>query len=254
LESWINVPLELLTSKALRPRDIVMYGLLKQMNLRRKVGGKVTYRFLSEFAQVCVKTARLAVKTLSKADWLNTRQRNQMASIEIAIDSPSAKYCREQIALTDMRLKRPSGHGEAIALSLVTLAAEPAEYQANTKFSFLPSPDTGEMMEVDIWLPQYNLAVEYQGEQHFHTTPFASAEDVIKQQRRDAAKAAMLKDRGIKVVELTAADLSVTAVIKKLQGLVPLRNLRFYKRLVVYLNNVGRCYLRKAQRSQGLEA
>jgi hypothetical protein len=252
LGRWVNMPAELLICEDIQSNEVVMYGLLKEKEIRRKLSGKLTYRHLSEIAQFCVKTIRKAVKALEKANWLNTQERkSQMAPIEFTLDSPSAKYCQEQIALTKMRLNRPSGHGESIALAMVMLAAKPTRCDAGVRSNTLPSPETGEMMEVDIMLPEHHLAIEYNGTQHYAPTPFASAEDIAKQKRRDAAKASLVKkNMDSKMLILQAADLCVATVVEKLKGLVPLRDLRLYQPLVDFLNYVGRCYQDKARRLQ----
>jgi hypothetical protein len=150
-----------------------------------------------------------------------------------------------------MRLQRESGHGQSIALALVTLVAVPIRYCVNGRYDDLANPDTDELIEIDIFLPDYNFAIEFHGEQHFHPTSFASVEDVSKQQKRDVTKASLLKTKRKALVVLTTADLSVAAVTKKLQGLIPLRNLDLYRRLVDYLNGVGEAYQRAAQRLAG---
>ena len=48
-------------------------------------------------------------------------------------------------------------------------------------------------MELDIWLPELNLAFEYQGEQHY-------SDDVIS--RRDREKRSACKEAGIRLIEV----------------------------------------------------
>jgi hypothetical protein len=86
---WVKTPAELLGNKDLQPRDIVMCGLLMEKDFQRKSSGKFTYKSLGEYAQVCVKTVRRAIRALRNADWLTTNQKNQMAAIEFSLESPS---------------------------------------------------------------------------------------------------------------------------------------------------------------------
>ena len=143
---------------------------------------------------------------------------------------------------------QPGGHGEAIAWAMVKLALEPVTCCANARPDFLLNPDTGELLELDIWIAEHKLAVEFNGAQHYRPTTFASEEEVAKQQQRDAMKAALLEKNKIALAVLTAADLSVEAVRQKLEGLAPLRDLSLFQPLVSFLNRVGRNYQRKAQR------
>jgi hypothetical protein len=253
LGSWVNVPAELVVSKSLQSRDVVMCSLIKGEN-RSKLRGKFTYPSLSKIAHNCVKTARRAVLALEDAQWLHIKERkNHMAPIEFKLESPCDRYCREQIKLTQMRLNRPGNHGEAIALAMVMLAVVDTECVVGGRSNKLPSPITGELMEVDIRLLEHNLAIEFNGMQHYAPTSSASAEDVAKQQKRDAVKATLLGNMKHKVLILTAADLSIATIVEKLGGLVPLRDLRFYQPLVNFLNNVGQSYQDKAKRLQALE-
>ena len=246
-DGWVTIPAELLAGN-LRPREVVMYGFLLNKNHRHWKEG-FTYRSLAAYMGRCSKTVRRAIQNLVQNSWLNTRQdrNSQKAPYKYNLDTPIKKYCREQIELIRNRMGWEKNKGEAIAYAMAKLVLEPSECLANSRPDWLTNPKTNEPLELDLWFPAYKLGVEYNGPQHYQPTPFATMEDVIKQQERDALKAELMQKMGFKLVVLTAADLSIKAVIQKLQGLAPLRrNLRWYQLLIKYLNKVGMGYQQNA--------
>jgi hypothetical protein len=100
-------------------------------------------------------------------------------------------------------------------------------------------------MEIDLFIEENNLAVEYQGEQHFNPTSFASQEEVEKQKIRDSIKAKILKSRGINLVQVRVEDLSVGKMARKLRDLVTLRDLSGFNMIVEFLDHVGLRYQRQ---------
>ena len=87
--------------------------------------------------------------------------------------------------------------------------------------------------------------MEYQGEQHFNPTSFASQEEVDKQKIRDSIKAKILKSRGIDLVQARAVDLSVDKMARRLQEIVTLRDLSGFDMIVEFLDHVGLWYQRQ---------
>jgi len=244
---WVTMPAELLLSD-LEPRDIVTYGVLKDNDYCRRQQEKFTYRSLADYMGRCAKTVRRAIQALVQGSWMTTSQerKSRKAPYKYDLDTPSNRYCREQIELTRNRIKRGNGKGEAIAAAMVKLVLEPSECLANARPDWLTNPETHEPLELDLWFPVYKLGVEFNGPQHYQPTSFATIEDVMEQQQRDALKAEIMQKLGFNLVVLTAADLSIKAVIQKLQGLAPLRpNLRWYRSLIQYLNDVGMDYRQK---------
>lgn len=43
-------------------------------------------------------------------------------------------------------------------------------------------------MEIDLWMPQHNLGLEYQGEQHYHELEHFKTNDKIQSYRKDKQK------------------------------------------------------------------
>jgi hypothetical protein len=242
---YVNMPAKLLTSKELKSRDKVMYGVLQATQFFSGKKGKIKYLELSKYAHMCVKTVRRAVKALAGANWINTRQVNQLAPIYYKLDDPQLAYCRQKCAKIQRQLDVEDNYGETICREMVLLLVDPAEYTVHSRPSWLTNPDTGMIMEIDLFIEENNLAVEYQGEQHFNPTSFASQEEVEKQKIRDSIKAKIVKARGINLVQVRTEDLSVDKMAKKLQDFVALRNLSGLDMIVEFLDHVGLRYQRQ---------
>ena len=60
--------------------------------------------------------------------------------------------------------------------------------------------DSGKDMELDIFIPDLNLAFEYQGEQHYYNRTFFV--DLQTRAQRDQEKKSVLKKLGITLIEV----------------------------------------------------
>jgi hypothetical protein len=62
-------------------------------------------------------------------------------------------------------------------------------------------PDWLDGLELDIFVPTHNLAIEYQGQQHFRAVSLWGGEGALRRlQERDAIKASVCAKRGVKLV------------------------------------------------------
>ncbi len=241
LEEWVSIRADLLTSHELKSRDIVLHSILKGKSFRRPEC-KFTYQALSQKIGRCVKTVRRAVQALNEIHWINIEQKNRLAPIKFTLDHPHAAYCRKEIASLDDRFRYTPYLGQEIAVAMTTFLLEPVKYQVDTGLSLLPNPETSLLLRVDLYIDQYKLAMEFQGQQHFQPTDFSTAKEVARQQKRDAIKAQLLRDNNINLIELTAEDLYLQTIRDKLQGLAPLRDLRGMEPIARYLEEASRRY------------
>ncbi len=160
----------------------------------RRPQRQFTYQALSRSVGRCLKTVRRAVQALKEIHWINTEQKNRLAPIQFTLDHPRVAYCRAEIAKLEERFKRAPYRGQEIVVAMTTFLLEPVKYQVDTGLSILPNPETNLLLRVDLYIEQYNLAIEFQGAQHSHPTDFSTAAEVAQQQKRDAIKAQLLRD------------------------------------------------------------
>eukprot|EP01125_Pyxidicula_operculata_P005135 TRINITY_DN1872_c0_g1_i3.p1 TRINITY_DN1872_c0_g1~~TRINITY_DN1872_c0_g1_i3.p1 ORF type:complete len:425 (+),score=30.54 TRINITY_DN1872_c0_g1_i3:740-2014(+) len=65
----------------------------------------------------------------------------------------------------------------------------------------LVNPETGQNLEIDIWIPRHNIALEYQGESHYFLVP-GLATSVEMYQARDAMKVKICNENNITLIPI----------------------------------------------------
>jgi hypothetical protein len=116
---------------------------------------------------------------------------------------------------------------------------------------FLVNPQTGERLEFDRFYPP-NWAFEFHGAQHDGPTERSSQAEVEAQQLRDLIKAGICVYRGIHLVVIRAADLSLDGMIKRVGGSMPLRDLTGQEALIDLLEDASIAYrAASARRGRG---
>lgn len=87
-------------------------------------------------------------------------------------------------------------------------------------WAWLKSPVSGFNMNVDAFFPEFNLALEYQGLQHFQPIDYFGGESSFKNQCfRDSKKKELLKQHNITLLEVNKDELKKDILIKKLKSL-----------------------------------
>ena len=99
---------------------------------------------------------------------------------------------------------------EFVARSLLRHYLPRERFRYNVRPDWLKYPPTGRNLELDILLPDRNIAIEVQGIQHGRYIEGMQREfkDFVVQQRRDAYKMEACKQRGITLYSLTSFDLT----------------------------------------------
>jgi hypothetical protein len=69
---------------------------------------------------------------------------------------------------------------------------------------FLKNPKTGKNLELDMYNSELNLALEYNGSQHYHYNPYyhPSYDHYLSQVERDDFKRQVCKSKGITLIEI----------------------------------------------------
>lgn len=80
-------------------------------------------------------------------------------------------------------------------------------------------------LELDVFVEDHNLGVEFQGVQHFKAFDYLGGQRALRQiQKRDKKKAALCKAKGVKLVTIDedeSDELTDTSVFQKLKAVVP---------------------------------
>ena len=79
------------------------------------------------------------------------------------------------------------------------------------------SPDFLGNQRYDVWIPSLNLAIEYNGKQHYEYVGFFhknGEDDLIKQKERDINKRNVSKKNGIKLVEIPYTEKDIESFLR----------------------------------------
>ena len=90
-------------------------------------------------------------------------------------------------------------------------------------FPFLVNPETGSRLYLDGYIEKFNLAIEYDGIQHYFYTPFfhKTIDDFIYRQKLDKLKETILLENNIKLIRFRFDEpISIENIKRKLKELI----------------------------------
>jgi hypothetical protein len=90
-----------------------------------------------------------------------------------------------------------SSHAEMTILKMIK------ELLPTQKITSHFRPDWLNRLEIDIWIPEMNIGIEYQGEQHYHPIEIWGGDVGLRDlQIRDDRKRKICKERGVRLIEI----------------------------------------------------
>ena len=102
----------------------------------------------------------------------------------------------------------------------------PGEHWYSVRPDWLRNPYTNRKLELDLFSPTLNIACEVQGEHHY-SSKYIGAVEFEKQQKRDAIKRAIVRARGVQMIEvpcerdLRGSDLEAWLAIHLAHAMTP---------------------------------
>lgn len=94
----------------------------------------------------------------------------------------------------------------------------------NARPWFLQNPKSKEFLEYDRYSPETKVAWEFDGRQHYEVTRHFPSESNLKAiQARDTLKEKLSSERGVTLVTITAEDLTLENMLRKIPEHVPIR-------------------------------
>lgn len=230
----VTMPARLMADRTIRPQAKLLYALLQTLP------GRFTHGDLARQAGISTVTTRHSIRDLLQAGWIRTTQASKQSPIRFSLLNPDRDRITTEIAHMEVRLQEAEYKGELIMKEYLSLLVDSDDYEDNARPGFLVNPLTGELMELDRYYSGL-VGFEYNGEQHERPTKrFPDPAKVAMQQARDLMKEALCARRGIKVVVITAADLSLKRMLAKVGNLLPLRDPNPNAALFQYLDRVSR--------------
>jgi very-short-patch-repair endonuclease len=92
------------------------------------------------------------------------------------------------------------------------------EVHLEKSWEWLHRPGIGQRMRVDLWLPDFNLAIEYDGEQH-HERAFGNTEEQFNLIKiRDKCKNGLLKSHNIRLIRLSGWPIDIEQLIMDIKN------------------------------------
>src|SRR5690606_20499667 len=219
--------------------------LLQILHEFRDERGRFKWMQLHQETGLHLRTLKRALTELAQAGWVSMRQKNRLAPIEFVLHHPDEAWRRAAAS----RLQRSQFAGQALMQEYLTLIVDSKEYVEDGATGFLVNPRTQQLLQFDRFYPLHRVAFEFNGRQHYEPTELYSKEQVAAQRERDRTKHAICKARRITLVVVHAEDLSLEGMRRKVEGLLPLRDLGSFDRTIRYLEDVARRYRRAAARA-----
>lgn len=233
----IPVPPELLHDTSVSPAARLLRMQL-QATAARKGSLKLKWASLCEEGHKGIKSVRKSLDELVEAGWLSVEQVNRLAPLCLTRRNPIREHYENRKAVAMRAIMLAKFKGEALLKEIVSVLTTCRNYLCNAAPAFL------EGMEIDLWFPKRDLAMELNGNQHYVATEFYGEETVRKQRLRDAAKREICAREGINLVIVRPQDLSVATILEKIGKLLPMRNLLGAQPLIDYLDAECAAYRR----------
>ena len=102
---------------------------------------------------------------------------------------------------------------EKLVISIVKYLLD--EPLVKTKPKFLTYPETGSRLELDGYSKKLNLAIEYDGIQHFEYNPYfhRNYQDFLSQKKRDEYKTLTCLEHGVKLIRFSGLEKRLNSVL-----------------------------------------
>lgn len=107
--------------------------------------------------------------------------------------------------------------GQYILARLIREMYPGVEVLENAEITGLDNVETGGRLQVDVYMPDQKLAIEFQGHQHAGPTErYPSVEEFRARRRRDLIKRGLCLEKGIELISLWPQDLSCAGIARAL--------------------------------------
>ena len=239
-----DVPGDLLFDQRSGFRAKVLYAYLQLIPGWHGQNGRFTYPELSRLTGADRKSLKRAVHALQATGWLRAEQWGKFSPVRFTLRNPALEWQQGEVLAATRRLEEAPFVGEALMREYLNLIVDSDMFIDNSRPGFLVNPYTDEKLEFDRYYPT-RVAFEYNGPQHEGPTD-RYPEDTWKQQGRDYIKAGICAARGIHLVVVQAADLSLAAMQQKVASLLPRRDLDGHALLIGFLEMMSELYRRRA--------
>lgn len=221
----LRVPTDLLLDRNISRPAVWVWCVI------RRHGASFGYTWLQNMTGYTQPSISKYLRQLRAAGWLtgSASRNNRFVEFHLKAHNPVKAQRQAEIAELERGVavaRRRKGYSVAqYALArMVKLRLAQGTVVENAELTGLGNPKTGGQMHYDILIPEYKVALEFQGPQHFGPTErFPDAEAYQEQRTRDLIKRGLSLEQGTTLLVITTADLRFDRIDKLLAPYVPLR-------------------------------
>lgn len=203
----------------------------------------------AELLQVSYETVRRSVQKLIRLGWVLPMEQGARP---VFIPWMPIDVERSLIGEVERVRNEVVWAGEWLLKAKLDVVVADLEYRDNVRLRWLVTGDGGRALEIDRWFKRAKVAIEFQGNQHFHpAASFTSdAFEFDRRQLNDTIKAGLCTRLGIHYVEFVPRDLTFEAITRKLNGLLPLKPVPQGRPLIATLTDMGLSYMNATGREE----
>jgi len=189
----------------------------------------VTYQELQSLTGFSLDTIRVSIRRLLEAQWL-VIEGAAKRSVRLKTVNPVEARRQAEIKQWEQRLaeglRSGLSRGQCLLYLIVRMALPDAKILVNARLPALTNPLTGAELELDVYLPDCQIGLEYNGPQHYAPTEWFSDEAQFRSQRaRDLMKLGLCQEKGISLLVVTLADLWPSRIWRMMAGKAPVREI-----------------------------
>lgn len=218
-----------------------------------------TYQVLMERTGYSRNSLIKYLRVLTESGYLEgeVRRASRRKQFALRAGNPAEDKRRQELALFEMdkaRVEHKAGYSFGQFLMARKVELRTGTYVVeNGELNCLVNRKTGARLQYDVLLPEYKIALEFQGPQHYRVTGLYPSEDqLLQQQERDRLKRVLSAQAGFTLVEIDARSLSFESIDQLLVRMgVPLMPVPDEKRYVYQaLRRYADAYRFKALREE----
>lgn len=164
-------------------------------------------------------TFRRSVQRLIAAEWMLFMEDTRRGRLLV----PWMPLRVEEQVLAQVRHRLPSRrfHGETLMRALLDLCIDDRNFEDDATTEWLVTGDGSGHLELDRFYVKAGVAFEFQGAQHYRAGDLSSEAELVAQRTRDNIKAGLCARNGVRLIEVTPYDLSVSALRQKVGNALP---------------------------------
>jgi len=253
--AFLRVPTDLLLEEDLPRGAIWVWSVIQ-----RESGKALSYKDLQKMTGYTQPTLSKYLRLLREREWLvgDHRRVNRFMAFHLQASNPREAVRQAQIKelekiIEAAKYREGYSQGQCIAARMLMLALEEGSVIENAELTGLDNPITGGKMHVDMLVPQFNFAIEFQGRQHDGPTKrYPDVEEYKSRRVRDLVKRGLAAELGITLITIRPADLSFQRIRELASRFVPIKkDLSDQWHLIEYLEFRAAEYRRKAAAGKG---